>query len=200
MVRGRNGQASWQDRLELDEARVRAAGACARCWRGKERRAQGRFLVEGRQAVREARCAVTPWSLGWSVRWDSARDNRDLIDLVVRAGGVPVHGVSEQNLATMSDTVTPQGVIAVADSIDVSLEQALSGAPRLVVVCDQIRDPGNAGTVIRCADAFGADAVVMSTDSVDLHNPKVVRASVGSIFHLPIVVGVEFLWCAASVP
>lgn len=179
-----------QDRLELDEARKSVLRESRALLRGKERRAQGRFLVEGRQAVREALRGDAVVSRLF-VRWDSARDNRDLIDLA-RSGGVPVHGVSEQNLATMSDTVTPQGVIAVAGSIDVPLEQALSGAPRLVVVCDQIRDPGNAGTVIRCADAFGADAVVMSTDSVDLHNPKVVRASVGSIFHLPIVVGVEF--------
>jgi TrmH family RNA methyltransferase len=60
-----------------------------------------------------------------------------------------------------------------------------------VVLCDQVRDPGNLGTVIRCADAFGADAVLVSTDSVDLYNPKTVRASTGSLFHLPVSVGVE---------
>jgi TrmH family RNA methyltransferase len=120
--------------------------------------------------------------------------------------GITVYGVSEQNLATMSDTVTPQGVIAVARSIDVSLSDFLGTrkkdptAPRrkherkdvsLVVICAQIRDPGNAGTVIRCADAFGADAVILSSDSVDIYNPKTVRASVGSIFHLPIVTGAD---------
>ena len=61
----------------------------------------------------------------------------------------------------------------------------------LVVICAQVRDPGNAGTVIRCADAFGADAVILSSDSVEVYNPKTVRASVGSLFHLPIVVGVD---------
>ncbi len=106
---------------------------------------------------------------------------------------MPVYAVSEQNLATLCDTVTPQGVIAVADAVDVTLAQALGAAPRLVVVCDQIRDPGNAGTVIRCADAFGADAVLLSTDSVDVYNPKTVRASVGSMFHLPIVTDVDLV-------
>jgi TrmH family RNA methyltransferase len=68
---------------------------------------------------------------------------------------------------------------------------AAGGGAKLVVICAQVRDPGNAGTVIRCADAFGADAVILSNDSVEVYNPKVVRASVGSIFHLPIVTGVE---------
>ena len=139
------------------------------------------------------------------LRWSSARDNVDLVELA-RASGIPVYGVSEQNLATMSDTVTPQGVIAVANDIDVTLSELMGtrrknpSVPKkkhqrkdvsLVVICAQIRDPGNAGTVIRCADAFGADAVILSSDSVEVYNPKVVRASVGSLFHLPIVVGVD---------
>ena len=69
---------------------------------------------------------------------------------------------------------------------------------RLVVFCDQVRDPGNLGTVIRCADAFGADAVLVSTDAVDLYNPKTVRASTGSIFHLPIAVGVDLAAAAST--
>jgi TrmH family RNA methyltransferase len=86
--------------------------------------------------------------------------------------------------------VTPQGIIAVCRTLDVHLSAALQGDPRLVVCCAQVRDPGNAGTVIRCADAFGADAVVLSEGSVDAYNSKTVRASAGSIFHLPLVTGV----------
>ena len=67
----------------------------------------------------------------------------------------------------------------------------MAGAPRLVVLCDQVRDPGNLGTVVRCADAFGADAVLVSRGSVDLYNPKAVRASTGSMFHLPLAVDVD---------
>ena len=111
-----------------------------------------------------------------------------------RTAGIPVYAVSEQNLATMSDTVTPQGIVAVARFVDVGLDEALHRPDKdvsLVVICAEIRDPGNAGTVIRCADAFGADAVILSSDSVEAYNPKVVRASVGSLFHLPIVTGVD---------
>ena len=112
-------------------------------------------------------------------------------ELAARAADVPHYAVSEQNLITVSDTVTPQGVVAVCRTVDVALAEALADDPQLVVICAQIRDPGNAGTVIRCADAFGADAVILSSDSVEVYNPKTVRASVGSIFHLPLVVGVD---------
>jgi TrmH family RNA methyltransferase len=97
--------------------------------------------------------------------------------------------LSDRDLATLSETVTPQGVVAVCRSLDVPLDEALPAAPRLVVCCAQVRDPGNAGTVIRCADAFGADAVVLTEGSVDAYNAKTVRASAGSLFHLPVVLG-----------
>jgi TrmH family RNA methyltransferase len=91
----------------------------------------------------------------------------------------------------MADTVTPQGVVAVCAFLDVSLEQILDAGPRLVAVLCQVRDPGNAGTVLRAADAAGADAVVLTASSVDIYNPKAVRSTAGSLFHLPVVLGVE---------
>ena len=86
----------------------------------------------------------------------------------------------------LSDTVTPQGLVAVCDLLDVPLAVALGERPRLVAVCAGIADPGNAGTVIRVADAAGADAVLLAGDTVDPHNGKAVRASTGSVFHLPL--------------
>ena len=91
--------------------------------------------------------------------------------------------VDDRALASLSDSVSPAGVVAVCRFLDV----AVPAAPRLVALCADVRDPGNAGTVIRCADAAGADAVVLAGHSVDPYNPKTVRASVGSLFHLPIV-------------
>ena len=190
--------------LELpqpSQATLRAARALQR----RAGRAEtGLFLVEGRQAVAEAlKCPGVVQEL--YLRWDAALANRDLLEAAVEAG-IDYYGVSEQNLATITDTVTPQGVVAVARVIDVPLADVLGtrrknpAQPRkknqrkdvqLVVICAQVRDPGNAGTVIRCADAFGADAVILSQDSVEVYNPKVVRASVGSMFHLPIVVDVD---------
>jgi TrmH family RNA methyltransferase len=78
-------------------------------------------------------------------------------------------------------------VVALCRFVDVPLAEALAGA-RLVAICADVRDPGNAGTVVRCADAAGADAVVLAGSSVDAYNPKTVRASAGSLFHLPLVV------------
>jgi TrmH family RNA methyltransferase len=72
--------------------------------------------------------------------------------------------------------------------VDAPLAQVVRAAPRLLAICADVRDPGNAGTVIRTADAAGADAVVLAGQSVDAYNAKTVRASVGSLFHLPLAV------------
>lgn len=100
--------------------------------------------------------------------------------------GVPVSMVTDRALAGLADTVTPQGVVAVCDLVDRPLTDVLAGAPQLVAVLVGVSDPGNAGTVIRVADAAGADAVVLAGDAVDPHNGKCVRASTGSVFHVPI--------------
>jgi TrmH family RNA methyltransferase len=121
---------------------------------------------------------------------------------------VPWALVDDRALASLSDSVTPAGLVAVCRFLDVPLtslavdedapplveEGALAPVTkpahrtRLVAICADVRDPGNAGTVIRTADAAGADAVVLAGSSVDAYNPKTVRASVGSLFHLPLVV------------
>lgn len=110
-------------------------------------------------------------------------------DLIEAATDLPVWRTPPRSMAELADTVSPQGILAICRTVDVSPAEALAGSPRLVVVCDQIRDPGNLGTVIRCADAFGADAVLITGDSVDPYNGKTVRASTGSLFHLPIALG-----------
>jgi len=94
--------------------------------------------------------------------------------------------VEDRALASLSDSVHPQGVVAVCRFVDRPVEHVLDGKPRLVAVCADVRDPGNAGTVIRCADAAGAQAVVLAGHSVDAYNPKTVRATVGSLFHVPL--------------
>lgn len=94
--------------------------------------------------------------------------------------------VDDRALASLSDSVSPAGLVAVCRFVDRPLEAVLSPVPDLLAICADVRDPGNAGTVIRTADAAGAGGVVLAGSSVDPHNPKTVRASVGSIFHLPI--------------
>lgn len=142
----------------------------------------GRFLVEGRQAVREALRAD---GLVCEVIVDDPARHADLLSGVE----VPVWHATEAAMRQLSDTVTPQGIVAVCRQLSFSVDDLVD--PRLIVICAQVRDPGNAGTVIRCADAFGADAVILTSGSVEVHNPKTVRASVGSLFHLPIITGLS---------
>jgi RNA methyltransferase, TrmH family len=142
-----------------------------------------RFLVEGAQAVREALTWAADGVHELFVTPSAAGRHPELV-VAARAARVPVSSITDRAAAGLSETVTPQGVVAVCDLVDRPLDQALAGSPKLVAVLSGVADPGNAGTVIRVADAAGADAVVFAGDTVDPHNGKCVRASAGSLFHL----------------
>ncbi len=114
--------------------------------------------------------------------------HHDLIAAMADAG-IPVHVVSGEVMDELAQTVTPQGLLAVCGFVDVSLSEIITPAPGLVALLANVRDPGNAGTVLRTADAAGAHAVVFADASVDPYNGKCVRASAGSLFHLPVVAG-----------
>jgi TrmH family RNA methyltransferase len=141
-----------------------------------------RFLVEGAQGTREALAAGLLQTLFVT---------DPLEELAVRASqaGVEVLHVDEPLMHRLTSTVTPQGLLGVAPFVDVELE-ALP-AQGCLTILHEVRDPGNAGTVVRSADAAGGDGVVFTTGSVDVYNPKTVRASAGSLFHLPVVRGIE---------
>jgi RNA methyltransferase, TrmH family len=157
------------------------------------RRADERFLVEGPQAVREA---VEHLERLFVTEAAAARDPR-LVAAVAEAGAA-ITPVADEVLASLAETVTPQGLVGVARleaaALDTVLDAAVAAQVRtagprgagLVVVLWEVRDPGNAGAIIRTADAAGAAGVVLAGDSVDPRNGKAVRASVGSLFHLPI--------------
>jgi TrmH family RNA methyltransferase len=155
---------------------------------GRER--AGRFIAEGAQAVAAALASIggeRPTQVfELFVGAAAARRNPDLV-AQARVAGVVVSSITDRAVSTLSETVTPQGLVAVCGLLDVPLATALAGSPRLVVVLVDMADPGNAGTVIRVADAAGADAVVLAGDCVDPHNGKCVRGSAGSLFHLPLV-------------
>ena len=147
------------------------------------------FLAEGPQAVTEAFSSGAPVSELFVTAEARAR-HAELVAAMARAG-IGVHAVSGEVMAELAQTVTPQGLLAVVGFVDVPLGQALEGHPSLVAVLASVRDPGNAGTVLRAADAAGAQAVLFSDASVDPYNGKAVRASAGSLFHLPLVAGVR---------
>jgi RNA methyltransferase, TrmH family len=147
------------------------------------------FLAEGPQAVGEALAAGDVVSQLFITATAQARYG-ELASLAA-AQGAEVHPVSGEVMAELAQTVTPQGVLAVCRFVDVPLA-AVTGAGtalRLVVILANARDPGNAGTVLRTADAAGADVVLFAGSSVDPYNSKCVRASAGSLFHLPVVTG-----------
>jgi TrmH family RNA methyltransferase len=158
--------------------------AARKLLRRAARERAGRFLVEGAQAVREA--VASGVRVHEVFATGQALDRNADVVAAAEARGIPVTPVSDKAADGLSDTVTPQGLIAVCDLVDVPLTEALEGDPRLVAVLAGVTEPGNAGTVLRAADAAGADAVLFAGDTVDPHNGKAVRASTGSVFHLPV--------------
>jgi TrmH family RNA methyltransferase len=143
-----------------------------------------RFLVEGVQAVLEA---LRSQAAVQDLFYVSGPDVR-LDPLIHEAAerGVSCNPVSDQVMAALTSTVTPQGVVGVAEFLDVPLSTVLQNSTCIPVLVE-VRDPGNAGTIVRSADASGAAAVVFTPSSVDVYNPKTVRATAGSLFHLPVV-------------
>jgi TrmH family RNA methyltransferase len=165
-------------------ARVKAAQRLAkRAFRARDRK----FLAEGPQAVREALDRAGTVHEVFVTR-EAAVRHADLV-AAAEAAGTPVHLASGEVMSALTQTVTPQGVVAVCALLDQPLLDVLATGPRLLAVLAHARDPGNAGTVIRAADAAGAGGVLLTGDSVDPYNGKCVRAAAGSLFHLPVVVG-----------
>ncbi len=153
-----------------------AARLRKRAFRDEDRR----FLVEGAQGVREALDADP-------IAIDTLFVEDELHELASRARerGVDIVHAAGPVMARLTSTVTPQNIVGVAGYVDVGLD-ALSSTG-CVAVLHEVRDPGNAGTIVRSADAAGAAGVVFGAASVDVYNPKTVRACAGSVFHLPIV-------------
>jgi TrmH family RNA methyltransferase len=194
--------------------RVKAARQLAK--RSFRQRARS-FLAEGPQAVREALARPEnpdPAAAAGAAGPGAAGSGPPVVTELFVTGpawarqaelaeqaagqGATVHTVSGEVMAELAQTVTPQGVLAVCRFVDVPLERLAGAAPRLVVLLANVRDPGNAGTVLRTADAAGADGVIFSDASVDPYNSKCVRASAGSLFHLPVVAGSPLRQAAAE--
>lgn len=158
--------------------------------RRSARERAGRFVVDGPQGVREA-IRYAAQRVDDLYVTSAALERHDAIVQAALEVGIRVHETDDAVLEAMSDTESPQGLLAVVATRTATLDEVLAADPRLVVLLSNVRDPGNAGTVIRGADAFGADAVLLTEGSVDVFSPKVVRSTAGSIFHLPVVTGLD---------
>ncbi len=158
-----------------------------RKFREKERR----FIVEGSLLVAEA------LSFGWPLEllvytgeWGASRQGQKILRLAEKINLKRLE-VDKALFAELAATQTPQGVLAVARRREDGLTGLLEKKPSLFVLADAVQDPGNLGTIVRCADAAAADGVLLTKGTVDLFNPKTLRATMGSVFHLPVLTVVE---------
>ena len=179
--------------LSTRSGRVKAARRLAR----RASRAETRlFLAEGPQAVREA--LELPGCVAEVFAVAQAAASHPQMHSAATMRGVPWHLVDDAALASLAETLHPQGLVAVCRFLHRPLADVLTEQSQLVTVCADVRDPGNAGTVLRCSDAAGADAAVLTGSSVDPYNGKAVRASAGSLFHLPLVIAPDAIEVIAA--
>jgi TrmH family RNA methyltransferase len=174
----------------LENPRSPRVRAVAKLAKKPARHETGAFLLEGPQAVSEA-LRFRPELLLELYATPTALERHPAIAEAAARAEVELEYVTEQVLDAMADTVTPQGFVAVCRQFPTAVKDVFAAAPRLIAILEEVRDPGNLGTIVRAADAAGADAVILTGRAVDLYNPKVVRSSTGSIFHLPVAVGAD---------
>ncbi|MDN3311804.1 RNA methyltransferase [Microbacterium oryzae] len=174
----------------LENPRSPRVRAVAKLARRDARKETGLFLLEGPQAVREAVAYAPDVIVELYATPTALEKHADLRAALVDAG-VDIEFVTEPVLESMADTVTPQGFVAVARQNPTALKDVFAAEPKLIAICEEVRDPGNLGTIIRAADAAGADAVVLTGRTVDPYNPKVVRSTTGSLFHVPVAVNAD---------
>lgn len=159
--------------------------AAVKLHRHVARKREQRFLAEGPNLIEAA--IARGLVLEVFATESAAQRHHDLL----ASAQVPVQLVTDRAAKALSDTVTPAGLVAVCAHAEADLHTLLAGAPRLVAVAVSIGEPGNAGTLIRIADATGADLVVLTGNSVDPYNGKCLRSSAGSIFNIPVVVAAD---------
>ena len=149
----------------------------------KERKAAGLFVAEGLQSAREALVS----SGGRRIETLYLTSNgRNKVEEVAELSKFNVVDVSDEVMKEISETITPQGILAVCTIPQVDLNSIILNGSRRFIYLSEVQDPGNAGTILRSADAFAMDAVITSPGSVDMFSPKVVRSTAGSLWHIPV--------------
>ena len=154
----------------------------------KERAAHGEFIAEGLQCAREAFTATQGPIVKTIYLTESGKSRVDQAGLDLSIAEVVM--VSEPVMAAMSSTITPQGIISICTVADNDFAKLKGNGKSRFIYLHEIQDPGNAGTILRTADAMGVDAVIVSPGSVDMYSPKVVRATAGSLWHVPLFTGI----------
>ncbi|MDY6794231.1 MAG: RNA methyltransferase [Actinomycetota bacterium] len=147
------------------------------------------FLVEGMKAVVEA--LYSPFKPECLLFLEDGIGDLEAHAGVIVKRDIPCYSVNEDVISHLATTVTPQGVIAVSPFVHRGLKAFLDEAPSTILVADRVRDPGNLGNMVRAADASGTEGMIICRESADIYNPKTVRSTAGSIFHLPLVTDVD---------
>jgi len=149
----------------------------------KERKAAGQFVAEGLQCAREALVSKS----GPRIETMYLSGNgRSKVEEVADLSAFNIVDVSDEVMKEMSETITPQGILAICTIPQVSFDSIQLNGSRRFIYLSEVQDPGNAGTILRSADAFAMDAVITSPGSVDMYSPKVVRSTAGSLWHIPV--------------
>ena len=157
------------------------------------RQETGLFLLEGPQGLKEL--TQYPEIVHEVFVTEAAAERYAELLESLREQNCSIEIVSDKVMDKLSETKTPQGVVAVVHQQHVDLADVLESKPRLLAVLDRIQDPGNAGTILRAADAAGVDGVLFSAESVDVYNGKVVRSTAGSLLHVPVATGLRYELC-----
>jgi TrmH family RNA methyltransferase len=149
----------------------------------KERKAAGQFVAEGLQCAREALSSNNGPRIETLYLTNNGRSK---VEEVADLAKFNVVDVSDEVMKEMSETITPQGILAVCAIPQANLDSIQLNGSRRFIYLSEVQDPGNAGTILRSADAFAMDAVITSPGSVDIYSPKVVRSTAGSLWHIPV--------------
>ena len=149
----------------------------------KERKNAGQFVAEGLQCAREALVAESGPRI--ETLYLTA-NGRNKVEEFADLSQFNTVDVSDEVMKHMSETITPQGIIAICTIPTMQLDSIALNGSRKFIYLSEVQDPGNAGTILRSADAFGMDAVITSPGSVDMYSPKVVRSTAGSLWHIPV--------------
>jgi TrmH family RNA methyltransferase len=149
----------------------------------KERKAAGQFVAEGLQCAREALKSNSGPRIETLYLTNNGRSK---VEEVSDLSALNTVDVSDEVMKEMSETITPQGILAVCTIPQVTFDSISLNGSRRFIYLSEVQDPGNAGTILRSADAFAMDAVITSPGSVDMYSPKVVRSTAGSLWHIPV--------------
>ena len=149
----------------------------------KERKAAGQFVAEGLQSAREALVSTGGPRIETLYLTSNGRNK---VEEVADLSKLNVVDVSDEVMKEISETITPQGILAVCTIPEIKFDSIILNGSRRFIYLSEVQDPGNAGTILRSADAFAMDAVITSPGSVDMFSPKVVRSTAGSLWHIPV--------------